>query len=205
MLSRMAFQSSAQECSLRLGGCSCTCRLWQAVKRTCSQLGLGSAPVGRKAAVSPVSGAWRGHLGPIPEHPQSSNSPLRLGFPFSKAVTAPAPVSRAPVKQWPSMQWCSASSDCGGCDRPGHGGTVPCSRPALPHSHARHPAWAGISSAAHQLLAWGPHAASCAHVHTGTGLWVMAGPTPPAAASSLAGDGSRVGLWDPQGHSPPWH
>lgn len=27
LLSRMAFQSSAHECSLRPGGCSCTCRL----------------------------------------------------------------------------------------------------------------------------------------------------------------------------------
>lgn len=64
LLSRMVFQSSAHECILRLGGCSCTCRLWQHVKRTCSQLGLGSAPVGRKAALRPMSGPWRVCLGP---------------------------------------------------------------------------------------------------------------------------------------------
>lgn len=61
LLSRMAFQLSAHERSLRPGGCSCTCWLWQAVNRTCSQLGFGSAPVGREGAfqssvMSP--GAW---------------------------------------------------------------------------------------------------------------------------------------------------
>lgn len=44
LLSRMAFQSSAHECSRRLGGFSCRCLLWQAVKSTCSQLGFCSAP-----------------------------------------------------------------------------------------------------------------------------------------------------------------
>lgn len=58
LLSRMAFQSSAHECSLRRGGCSCRCWLWQAVKRTCSQLGVGSAPVGGKAALSSAVETW---------------------------------------------------------------------------------------------------------------------------------------------------
>lgn len=45
LLSRMALQSSVQDCRRRLGGFSCRCLLWQAVKSTCSQLGFNSAPV----------------------------------------------------------------------------------------------------------------------------------------------------------------
>ena len=44
LLSRIALQSSDQDCSRRLGGSSCRCLLWQAVKSTCSQLGFTSAP-----------------------------------------------------------------------------------------------------------------------------------------------------------------
>lgn len=40
----MALQSSDQDCNRRLGGSSCRCLLWQAVKSTCSQLGFTSAP-----------------------------------------------------------------------------------------------------------------------------------------------------------------
>lgn len=47
LLSRMAFQSSAQERRRRRGAGSWRCLLWQQVNRMCSQLGFGSAPVGR--------------------------------------------------------------------------------------------------------------------------------------------------------------
>lgn len=87
LLSRMAFQSSAHECSLRLGGCSCTCRLWQAVKRMCSQLGFGSAPVGGKAALQSGAGVPRASSG------SSLLASRRRGFPVGKAVAALAPVS----------------------------------------------------------------------------------------------------------------
>lgn len=44
LLSRMALQSSAQDCSRLCCGLVATCLLWQAVNSMCSHAGLGSTP-----------------------------------------------------------------------------------------------------------------------------------------------------------------
>lgn len=58
LLSKMAFQSSAQDSSLLRGACSWTCLLWQQVNRTCSQLGFSSAPEEGKGGKLESSGGW---------------------------------------------------------------------------------------------------------------------------------------------------
>lgn len=49
LLSRMALQLSAQDCSRLCCGLVSTCLLWQAVNRMCSHAGLGSTPDWEKA------------------------------------------------------------------------------------------------------------------------------------------------------------
>lgn len=49
LLSRMALQSSDQDCNRLWGGLVVMCLLWQAVNRMCSHAGLGSTPDWEKA------------------------------------------------------------------------------------------------------------------------------------------------------------
>lgn len=88
LLSRMALQSSVQDCRRRLGGFSCRCLLWQAVKSTCSQLGFSSAPVkqGERSAHPnpPLQGAELDLA-----HKCGHNPPIRA----SSARQGPAPIT----------------------------------------------------------------------------------------------------------------
>lgn len=61
LLSRMALQSSDQDCSRLCGGLVATCLLWQAVNRMCSHAGLGSTPdwvIGRKMEHKTQKGSY---------------------------------------------------------------------------------------------------------------------------------------------------